>query len=90
VATVFVVVADIGTDEPNEMPFTENDDVLEELATAADDPALGGPVLPRTAIRDANWLRAHGLDELGHRGAEYRVAVKDEVSRRGVVRKRVT
>ncbi len=88
--TIFMVVAEIQAHEPHEMPFAEDDDVFEELATTVPNPALSGSVLPRTTIGDANRLCAHGLYELDHRGAEYRVAVEDEVSRRGVVRKRLT
>jgi hypothetical protein len=90
VATVLVVVADVRPDEANEMTLAEDHDVLEELSTAAADPALGGSVLPRTAVGDPNRLGAHGLDELDHGGAEYRVAVEEEVSRRRVVEKRLT
>jgi hypothetical protein len=43
-----------------------------------------------TAVGDPNRLGAHGLDELDHGGAEYRVAVEDEDSRRRVVGKRLT
>ena len=35
------------------MPLAEDNDVLEKLATAMPDPALGGSVLPRAAIGDA-------------------------------------
>jgi hypothetical protein len=67
------------------MTLAEDHNALEELATAGADPALGGSALPRTAVGDPNRLGAHGLDELDHGGAEDRVAVEDEVSRRGVV-----
>jgi hypothetical protein len=43
----------------------------------------------RTAVGDPNGFGAHGLDELGHGKAEYRIAVEDEVSWRGIVWKRV-
>ena len=67
------------------MTLAKDDYVLEELSTTAADPALSCPVLPRTAVGDPNRLCAHRLDELDHGGAEYRVAVKNEVTRRGVV-----
>ena len=38
------------------MPLAEDHDLFEELSTAAPDPAFGRPVLPRTAVRNANWL----------------------------------
>ena len=79
-ATVLVVVADVQAHEPDEMPLTEDNYMLQHLAAAVSDPALGGTVLPRAAIRNANRLCAHGPYELHHCRAEDRVAVKDEVS----------
>ena len=43
--------------KPYETPLAKNDDVLEELSTAAADPALGGSVLPWTAIGDPDRTR---------------------------------
>jgi len=89
-ATVLVIVSDVSSPESDEMALAQNYDVIEELAPTAADPALGGTVLPRATIRGANRLRAHGPYELDDRLAEDRVAVKDEVSRRRVVGKRLT
>jgi hypothetical protein len=50
VASIFVVIADVRPNESDEMPFAQDHDVIEELAPAAGDPALGGSVLPRTAV----------------------------------------
>ena len=57
-ATVLVVVIDVQTREADEMPLAEDDHVLEELATTAPDPALGGSVLPWAAIRGASGIAA--------------------------------
>ena len=84
-----VVVADVRPDEANEMTLVEDHDVLEELSTTTADPAFRGSVLPWTEKGRPNRLRTHHLDELDHRSAENRVAVKDEVLRRRIVRKRV-
>jgi len=72
------------------MALAEDHDMLEELSTAVPDPAFCGSVLPWAAKGRAHRLRAHRFDELDYRGAENRVAVKDEISRRGVVGKRFT
>jgi hypothetical protein len=64
------------------MTLAEDNDVLEELSTAGTEPAFRDGVLPWTAVGDPKRLGAHGLDELDHGGAEYRVAVEDEDSRR--------
>ena len=50
VTTIFVVVVDVRAHAPDEMTLAEDHDVLKELSTAAADPALGRPVLPRTAV----------------------------------------
>ena len=47
-------------------------------------------VLPWTAKGGTNWLCTHRFDELDHRGAEDRVAVEDEISRCGVIGKRLS
>ena len=47
---VLVVVAEVQAHEPYEMPFAEDNDVLEKLSAAVPDPAFSGSVLPRTAI----------------------------------------
>ena len=41
---IFLIVAEVIPYKPGEMPFAKDDDVLEELSTAAADPALGGSV----------------------------------------------
>ena len=68
------------------MALAKDDNVLHELATTVPDPAFCGSVLPWAAIRNANRLCAHGSYELDHLRAEDRVAVEEEISRRGVVR----
>ena len=44
VTAIFLIVAEVIPYKPGEMPFAKDDDVLEELSTAAADPALGGSV----------------------------------------------
>ena len=67
-ATVLVIVSDVSSHESDEMALAQNYDVIEELAPTAADPALGGSVLPRAAIRGANRLCAHGPYELDDAG----------------------
>ena len=87
---ILVVVADVCAHESNEMALAEDDDVVEELSTAAADPALRGSVLPWAAKRSADRFCAHCLDELDDRGAKDGVAIEYEISRSGVVGKRFT
>jgi len=83
-ATVLVVVVDVQTHEADEMPLAEDDHVLEELATTAPDPPLGGSVLPWAAIRDANGIDAERPHER-HDRAEDCIAIEDQILRRRVV-----
>ena len=48
--TVVVVVGDVPAEKPSEMPLVSDDDVVEELAAHAADPALGDAALPRAAV----------------------------------------
>ena len=84
-----MIVADVIPYKPNEMSLGKDDDVFEELLTTTQDAAFRGSVLPWTEKGRPNRLCPHHLDELDHRGAENRVAVKDEVLWRRIVRKRV-
>ena len=92
-ATIFVVIADIGPYEANEMTLAEDDYVLEELSTTAADPALGRPVLPRAAVGDANRLCAIAL--MNSTTAELKIESRSKMrylgtEGRGVVGKRLT
>ena len=89
VATVLMIVADVSSHEPNEMTCTENHDVLKELVTAAADPPLRSSVLPWAAKRSANGFCARCFDELDDRSVKDEVAIEDEISRSGVVGKRL-
>jgi hypothetical protein len=46
VGAVVVIVGDVIPEKPEEMPLVSDDDMVEELAAHAADPALGDPVLP--------------------------------------------
>ena len=89
-ATILVVVADVRPHKPDQMALAKEHDVREELAPAVSDPAFCGSILPGAAKGRTHWLCTHQLDEPHDRRAEDRVAVKDEISRRGVVGKSFT
>jgi len=66
--------------------FIENDHMVKQIAAAVTHPALGNTVLPRTSITcplglDAKHL--HGVDQFL---IELRAAIKDQVTRRSVIR----
>jgi len=60
-SAIIVVVADVFRHEALEMPLVENDDMVEQIATAVADEALRNAVLPRTAEADPLRLDAECL-----------------------------
>src|SRR5215472_17759771 len=53
---ILVVIADILSHEPLQMPFIEDNHVIQQVSAATSNPALGDAVLPRAAEGCANWL----------------------------------
>ena len=74
-----VVVADIISNSPMQMPLVEHDHVVEELSPAGPDPSFGDPVLPWAPIGRHHRLRTEAPDGLSGAFGEDRVAVVDEV-----------
>jgi len=70
------------------MPFIENDHMVEQIAAAVANPSLGNTILPRAS--EAGLLRpdAEALHRFDHFFIELRTAIKDQVARCCVVRKR--
>ena len=76
--SIAVVVSDVLANEPKQMPLSEHDDVVEQLATQSPNPSLGESVLPGRARRDPNLLDAEAVDARVKRGAVDGVAVADQ------------
>ena len=73
--TILVIVVDVQTCEPDEMPLAKDDHVLEELAPTVPDPPFSGAVLPWASKRSANGLDAERPDALDDGWAEDGIAV---------------
>ena len=84
-----MVVADIGGDKPHKMVPAEDDNVLEQLAPAAANPAFSHGILPRTTISRSGGLGAHSPHESHHGGTEDSVPIEYKVPWRGIVRERL-
>ena len=74
-----VIVLEVGSYQSDEMVLPEDDNVLEELAPAAADPAFGHGILPRTTLSRSGRLGAQGPHESHHGGTEDRVPVEYEM-----------
>jgi hypothetical protein len=59
--SILVVIADIFSHEPFQMPLIEDNHVIQQVAAATPNPALGDAVLPRAAEGCANWLASQVL-----------------------------
>src|SRR5215831_3713778 len=59
-----VIVGDIRRELALEMPFVEDDDLIEHLAPDTPDEPLAGGILPGTARGSFDFFDAHGLEAL--------------------------
>jgi hypothetical protein len=62
-----------------QMWFIDGDDVVEDLAATAPNPAFCGPVLPWRLKARAFWPEAGCLQEGDHIGIEFRVVIQDDI-----------
>src|ERR1700751_5245908 len=84
---IVVVVKHVLIQQAFQMPFIDNDDMVEQIVTAAADPALGDAVLPRTAEADPLGLDPKALHCVDDFLIEARAAIKDQVAGRRVIGK---
>jgi len=73
-----MVVPDIGTEQPLQVRFVKGNHVIQQLAAAASDPALGDAVLPRAADHRSDSPDVHGANGGGNFVAVLGVVVEDE------------
>src|SRR5262245_26768375 len=75
-----VVVGEIGTQEPTQMPLVEHDEVVEAFAVDGANNTLGEGILPRRVGRDGNLVNAQVVDSAVEGVAVDRVAIADEIT----------
>ena len=76
---VFVVIADIVSQQPSQVSLVQNDHVVKQVPTHTPDPALGDAVLPGTSKSGSDRLDVAFSDRRDDISREFRVAVKDQV-----------
>lgn len=86
---VLVVVTDVLVHQASEMPFIQNNHVVEQIATAVANPSFGDTILPRTSEAGSLRLDAEVLHRVDYFIIELRAAIKNQVARRRIVRKRL-
>ena len=77
---VIVVEGDVIVNQTSQVWFVPCDDVVEDLAAAASDPALRNPVLPWRLHTGAPDLQTGCLQEADHTGIEFRIVVQDDIA----------
>ena len=74
-----MVVTQVIAPEAPQVLFIQRNDMIQHLAAATADPALGYAVLPRSAYARANGLETAGLEKPAYIAAELRVTVEHDV-----------
>ena len=84
-----VIIADVLRKKSLQMVLVQSDNVVEHIAAAAFDPALGNAVLPRALEGGSHVRHVHGLN--GSRNLEpvLLVVIKEKVPGSGLIRERV-
>jgi hypothetical protein len=89
VRAIFVVIADVIVHQALQMPFIENDHMVEQIAAAVANPALGDPILPGASEAGPLGLDAEGLYGVDNLFIELRAVIEDQITWRRVVGKRL-
>ena len=84
-----VIVREVAAQDAAQVPFAKDDDMIETLAPDRADEPLREWVLPRAVRRGQDFTDSHALHTLPEDVAVDRVAIAEEMGRRGVVREGV-
>src|SRR5262249_21250454 len=77
---VMVVIADVLSHKPFQMPFVQNNHMIQQVSSAASHPALRHPVLPRATKSGAHGPASHLSRKRHHVIAKFRVTVEQQES----------
>ena len=79
-------IANVIAKKSLEMMLVQSDNVVEHIAAATSDPALGNPVLPRAVDRGLHALRVHGTNGSRNFQPILLVVIKEEESGSRLIR----
>src|SRR5664279_766812 len=79
---VLVVITDVLFQEPSQVPFIENDHVIEQVPPHTPDPSLRNSILPGTAECGPNRVAAYRLNGRDDIDTELCVPIEDQESLR--------
>ena len=80
-----VIVREVRGQDATQVAFAQDDDMIEALAPHGADDPFRKRILPRTPRRREDFSDAQTFDTMSKRLAVDRVAIAEEISRRGVV-----
>ena len=75
---IVVVVVDVLSQETSQVSLVEHDLVIQQFTSNRPDPALRGPVLPRTSVRGRLRLQSQMPDGFDEASGENAVVVADQ------------
>ena len=81
-----VVVLDVLPEQPSQMVFPEDDDMVEKLSANTADEAFGRPILPGTSEGGSSGMDSESHDRVGDVGRENGIVVEDQEPMRGFLR----
>src|SRR4029077_14342697 len=81
VSSILVIIADILGEKPFQVPFVDRDHVIEQIAPATFNPALGYAVLPRTLLRRSDRGDPQRSDSWRNLRSIFAIAVEDQKPR---------
>src|SRR5881409_41055 len=80
-----VIVGEVAGQDAAEVPFAENQNVIQTLASDRADESLGERILPGAKRRRQDFIDAHALHALAEGVAGDGVAIAEEIGRGGIV-----
>jgi len=81
-----VIIADVLGKKSLQMVLVQSDNMVEHIAAAASDPALGNAVLPRALEGSSHARHVHGSNSSGNLQPKLLVVIKEEESGSGLIR----
>ena len=86
--SVAMIVRDVLGQKPPEMAFVQGDDVVQQLTSAAANPAFRNTVLPGALDGGLEASNAHGANRRGNFQPVFRIVIEDEKPGSGLIGKR--
>jgi len=77
---VRMVIRAVIPDQTTQMTGVEHNHLIQQLSSAACDPAFGNSILPRTSWTYAYGLNATGFEQIGHFPAKLAITIENYIA----------